>query len=325
VVVAAVKKVVPVQIRTIGTVKVVATVAVRSRVGGQLTGVFFAEGEDVKKDQKLFTIDPRPYEAAVKLAQANLAKDRALLKRAHQDLTRTENLWRRGAETEATLEAARTAVESAQASVDADEAAVHAAQIQASYTTIISPLDGRVGELLVDVGNIVEANTATPLVVINQVSPIEVTFALPEQQLPAVSAARRERPLKVEAYLRNGEPSIPGQLAFIDNSVNTGTGTVQLKGEFKNTDGKLWPGQFVDVVLTINDRPESIVVPQAAIQSGQRGTFVFVISPDKKAELRPVVIAYETGDEVVIETGVQPVRVWSPMVRSDLPMAPRSM
>jgi membrane fusion protein, multidrug efflux system len=299
------KKTVPVQVRTIGSVKAVATVAVRPRVSGLLTGVFFKEGDDVKEDQRLFTIDPRPYDAAVKLAQANQAKNAVLLKGAQQDLARTEVLWKRGAETDAAMEAARTAVESARAAVQADEAAVHAAQIQAGFTTITSPLEGRVGELLVNRGNLVDANSSTPLVVVNQMSPIYVTFALPEQQLSAVSAAHREHPLKVEAYLRNNKAPIPGVLAFIDSAVNIGTGTVQLKAEFPNTDRKLWPGQFIDVVLTVGERKDSVVVTRSAVQMGQQGPFTFVIKDNNTAELRVVTVAFETGDDVVIATGLQ--------------------
>lgn len=153
-------------------------------------------------------------------------------------------------------------------------------------------------------GNLVDANGANPLVVINQVTPISVAFALPEQQLPAVAAARREAPLKVEAFLRNGEPSIVGKLAFIDNAVNAGSGTVMLKAEFPNVDRKLWPGQFVDVVLTVRERPDSVVVPSTAVQSGQKGTYVFAVTAQKTVEMRPVTVAFEFGDESVIASGL---------------------
>jgi len=298
------KRTVPIQIRTIGAVKAISTVALRPQVGGQLTGVLFKEGDVVHKNQELFTIDPRPYHAAVKLAQANLAKDKALQRRAEQELARTEVLWKRGAETDANMEAARTAFDSARATVDADEAALTSAQIQAGFTTIASPLDGRIGELLVSRGNLVEANGATPLAIVNQISPIHVTFAVPEQQLPAVAAAQRKQPLKVQAFLRNGETSVAGVLGFIDNAVTTGTGTVHLKAEFANGEQQLWPGQFVDVVLTLGERPGSVVVPPAAVQTGQQGTFVFVVTPEKTVQVRPVVVAFEAGESVVILTGL---------------------
>lgn len=297
------KRTVPVQIRTIGTVKTVATVAIRPRVGGQLTEVFFKEGEHVKKDQKLLVIDPRPYQSAVKLAEATLGKSQAVLKGAELDLDRVEKVGV-GAASAIELDKARTMAASARAAVAVDQAALDSAKLQASFTTIVSPLDGRVGELLVNQGNLVEANGVNPLVVIHQVSPIFVTFALPEPQLPAVAAAQREAPLKVEATLRDAEPPIPGKLAFIDNAVNVGSGTMTLKAEFPNLDHKLWPGQFIDVTLTLRDRPDSVLVPSAAVQSGQKGPFVFVVNAEKKVEMRPIAVAFETEKETVIASGL---------------------
>jgi multidrug efflux system membrane fusion protein len=296
-------KTVPVQARVIGTVKAVSTVSVRPQVGGQLTEVHFKEGDYVKKGQKLFTIDPRPYEVAVKEAKANLAKSEALLVGAERILARVVRLSGAAVSAEE-IDAARTAAASARAVVAADAAALNSAQLQANYTTITSPLDGRTGGLLVTAGNLVGANDANPLVVVKQVSPINVTFALPERQLPAVATARRERPLKVEAFLRNGEPPAAGVLAFIDNAVDAGTGTVQLKAEFRNEDRKLWPGQFVDVVLTIRERPGSVVVPVEAVQSGQQGEYVFVVTPEKTAEMRRVTVGFEVGGEAVIASGL---------------------
>ncbi len=294
-------KTVPIQVRTIGTVKALATVAIRPRVGGQITDVFFKEGEYVVKDQKLLVIDPRPYEVAVKSAQAALAKSVEVQAGAERELKRLEKV---GVASGVELDTARTAAATAKATVAVDAVALESAKLQLGFTTIVAPLDGRVGELLVNRGNLVDANGANPLVVINQVSPIHVAFALPEPQLPAVAAARREAPLKVEAYLRNGEPPVTGTLAFIDNAVNTGSGTVMLKAEFPNADRKLWPGQFVDVVLTVRDRPDSVVVPTAAVQTGQKGTYLFVLGPDKTVELRPVAVAFEHGDEAVIASGL---------------------
>lgn len=295
------KKTVPVQVRTVGSVKAVSTVSIRPRVGGQITEVFFNEGESVKKDQKLLVIDPRPYEVAVKAAEAALAKSQEVLTGADRELKRLEKV---GVASGVELDMARTAAASAKASVAVEMVALESAKLQLGFTTISAPLDGRVGELLVNRGNLVDANGANPLVVINQVSPIHVAFALPEQQLPSVDAARKTAPLKVDALLRNGEPSVEGKLAFIDNAVNVGSGTVMLKAEFANKDHKLWPGQFVDVVLTVRDRPDSVVVPNAAVQSGQKGTYVFVVSAAKTVEMRPVTVAFEHGDEAVIASGL---------------------
>jgi membrane fusion protein, multidrug efflux system len=299
----AVKRTVPVQVRGIGSVKVVSTVAVRSRVGGALTDIHFKEGDYVKKGQRLFTIDPRPYDAAVKQAEATLAKDAAVLRGAELALFRAEQ-GSTGAVTASELDIARTAVASAKATVDADAAAVAAAKLQLSYTTITSPLEGRAGEILVHAGNLIDANGTAPLVVVNQVSPIFVTFAVPEARLPAIHAARQRGPVRVEASLRNEESPIPGTLAFIDNTVNTTSGTIQLKAEFPNADGKLWPGQFVDVVMTVSDRPDSVLVPATAIQSGQQGTYVFIVTAENKAALKPVTVAFEADGQAVLAGGL---------------------
>ncbi|MBA4190224.1 MAG: efflux RND transporter periplasmic adaptor subunit [Planctomycetaceae bacterium] len=297
-------KTVPVQIRAIGTVKVISTVSVRPRVGGEITAVHFTEGSDVKKGQKLFTIDPLTYEAAVKFAEANVAKNAALLKGAELYLKR---ITRGGMTTisGAELDSATTAVESAKAAVAADEAAVNSAKVQASYTVITSPIDGRAGEILATKGNLVASANASPLVVINQLSPITVSFAVPEQQLPTLAAALITGPLKVEVDLRGGGPLATGTLEFVDNAVDVGTGTIQCKAVFANADRKLWPGLFVDVTLTLGERPGSVVVPASAVQTGQQGQYVFVISKDDKAEVRPVTVAFEAGTETVLAFGLK--------------------
>ncbi|HVK07549.1 MAG TPA: efflux RND transporter periplasmic adaptor subunit [Gemmataceae bacterium] len=300
----AVKRTVPVQVRAIGSVKVVSTVAIRSRVGGALTEIHFKEGDTVKKGQRLFTIDPRPYEATVKQAEATLAKDAAVLRGAELALFRAEQ-GAGGAVTASEIDIARTAVASAKATVDADAAALAAAKLQLSYTSIASPLDGRAGEILVTAGNLIDANGTAPLVVVNQITPIFVTFAVPESRFPAIKAARERGPVKVEASARDGESPIPGTLAFIDNTVNPTSGTIQLKAEFPNPDGKLWPGQFVDVVLTVGDRPDSVVVPATAVQSGQQGTYVFVVTAETKAALKPVTVAFEADGQAILAGGLE--------------------
>ena len=296
------KQTVPIQVRAIGSVKSIATVAVRPQVEGQLMEVLFKEGAYVNKGDKLFLIEPSVYEAAVTLAEANLAKSIAQSEGADQELARIEQLNRAVSSSERDL--ARTASATAKATVAADRAAVNSAKLQLGFTTITAPLDGRVGELLVSPGNLLAANGTAPLVVINQMSPIYVTFSLPEQHLSAVAAAQRISPLAVDAHLRDGEKPDRGTLAFIDNAVNTGSGTVQLKAEFPNADRKLWPGQFVDVVLTVGERPNSVVVPAAAVQAGQQGAFVFVVGADKKAELRSVKVAFEADGMAVIASGL---------------------
>lgn len=299
----AAKRTVPIQVRAIGTVKVIATVSVRPRVGGELTEVHFKEGDYVAKGRKLFTIDPRPYEAAVQQAKATLTKNEAALLGAQRNLDRLERVGTSGTAT-AEVDTAQTAVDTAKAAVAADQAALHSAQLQAMFTTITSPLDGRTGGLLVTAGNLVAANDANPLVVINQVSPIYVAFAVPEQDLPAITAAQKLKPLAVAADPHDGKDPAQGTLAFVDNAVDVTTGTVQLKAEFPNTDRRLWPGQFVDVVMTVGERPHSVVVPTAAVQAGQMGQYVYVITADKTAEVRPVEVAFEAQGEAVIASGL---------------------
>jgi multidrug efflux system membrane fusion protein len=301
----AAKKNVPVQLRAIGSVKSITTVAIRPRVGGELIEVGFKEGDFVEKKQKLFTIDPRPYEAAVKQAKANLAKSQAVLKGAELDMKRAEDAKNSGVTSGTDYDAVVTALASAKAAVEAGRVAVDSAEIQAGYTTITAPLSGRVGELLVARGNLVDANGTTPLVIINQMSPIYVTFSLPEQQLPIVlEAHKRSGPLKVEADLRGGGPLAAGQLTFIDNTADTTTGTIHFKATFPNEDQKLWPGLFVDVVVTLGTRPNSVVIPSAALQSGQKGQYVYVITPEKKADMRQVTVFSEDNGEAVIVSGL---------------------
>jgi multidrug efflux system membrane fusion protein len=300
---AAYHRTVPVQIRVIGKVKAISTVSIRPQVEGRLTRVHFKQGDYVKKRQKLFSIDPRSYQAAVRQAEANVAKSKALLLNAEQYFARVGRLSGI-AVTPEEVDAARAAEASARATLAADEAILDSTRLQESYTTITSPLEGRTGELLVTAGNLVAANDANPLVVVNQISPIHVAFALPEQQFPEVAAAHHKKPLKVEVFVHEDEPPVAGELMFIDNAVDNVTGTVQLKAEFKNANRKLWPGQFVDVVLTIREQPGSVVVPAAAVQSGQQGEYVFVVTTEKKAELRPVTVAFESDGEAVIASGL---------------------
>jgi multidrug efflux system membrane fusion protein len=298
---AAVVKTVPVQTRVIGKVKAIATVSVRPQVTGRLTEVHFKEGAYVTKGQKLFTIDPRQYEAAVKQAEANLAKSTALWEGAKKALEETEAL--KGASSQE-LNVVRTAAASAEATVKADRGALEFARIQEGYTAITSPLDGRTGGLLVHAGNLVGPADVSPLVVINQISPIHVAFAVPEHQLPDVLAALEAGPVPVAADLRGGGPLATGALAFIDNTADEGTGTIAMKAEFANADRKLWPGLFVDVVLRLGERPASVVVPSAAVQTGQQGQYVYVVTADKKAELRAVTVAFEAEGESVIAAGL---------------------
>jgi multidrug efflux system membrane fusion protein len=301
-------KTVPVQLRAIGTARVFSTVAVRPRVGGELTGVHFTEGQFVKAGDKLFTIDPRPYQTAMEQAKAQLDRDLALLKGAELLLERSRKLTGTAAITADELDKLRTDVASAAATVAADRAALRTAELQHSFTTIVSPIEGRTGNLLVTPGNLLTANEPAPLVVIHQISPMGVSFAVPEQHLGTIADQLRRKggKLPVSASLRDKLPPVSGELTFVDNTVDPTTGTVQLKATFENDDRRLWPGQYVDVVLTLMDRPGSVVVPSAAVQDGQDSSYAFVVGKDDKAEMRPVVVEFITpAGEAVIASGLE--------------------
>jgi multidrug efflux system membrane fusion protein len=300
-------KTVPVQIRAIGSVRVYATVSVRPRVSGELTAVHFKEGETVKVNDKLFTIDPRPYQTALDHTKAQLDRDLALLRGAELVLERSRQLSGTAAITADELDKLRTDVASASATVVADRAALRTAELQLSYTTILSPIEGRTGNLLITPGNLVTANEASPMVIINQITPISVAFSVPEQNLAAIdeNLRLREGKLPVAAVLRDSPVVIPGDLTFVDNSVDMLTGTVPLKATFPNKDRRLWPGQFVEVLVTLSERPNSILVPSSAVQEGQDGSYVFVVRADNTAEMRPVKLAFTTAaGEAVIEKGL---------------------
>jgi multidrug efflux system membrane fusion protein len=329
-----IQKDVPLQLRAIGTVEAYSMVTIKSQVGGELNRVYFTEGQDVTKGDLLFTIDPRPYEAAlkeaeaklekdlaqVKQAKANLARDTALAENARVELRRYESLIEKGvvarqqydkfrtdAEAlDATVRADRAAVENAEATVLADKAAAENTKVQLSYCFIRSPIDGRTGSLIVQQGNIVKANDVN-LVVINQVTPIYVTFSVPEEYLPEIMRYMAGAKLKVEATLPNDERRPDqGILTFVDNAVDTATGTIRLKGTFKNKEKRLWPGQFVNVVLTLTTTPNAILVPSQAIQAGQEGQYVFVVKPDQIVESRPVVVGRTFNDETIVQKGLNP-------------------
>jgi len=330
----AVQKTVPKQVRTIGTVEAYSTVSVKTQVSGVLTGVRFKEGQEVKKGDLLFTIDSRTFEAdlrraeanltrdlaQVRQAEANLAKDLALLKNAEVEVRRYEDLMKEGIATQeqydqsrtnvdalqASVRADRAALENAEASVRADRAALENARIQLGYCTIRSPMDGLTGSLMVHEGNVVKANE-TYLVTINQISPIYVNLSVPEQDLPGIKRHMAEGKLKVEAMIPGdeGRPEA-GLISFIDNAVDRLTGTIRLKGNFTNKERRLWPGQFVQVHLTLTTLQNAIVVPSQAVQAGQSGSYLFVVKPDLTAEFRSIVPGIALNGETVIESGLQP-------------------
>lgn len=304
---AAVKKTMPLEVSAIGNVETIATVAVKSRVDGQIVGVYFKDGQDLTRGQILFRIDPRPFEAALKQAQATLARDRAQLDYARSQERRYQDLVEKHFVSKEAYAQVRTNLEAAAATVQADEAAVENAKLQLAYTEIRSPIAGRAGKILVQQGNLVKANDTNPLVIINQMSPIYVSFAVPEQYLPEIRQREAQAPLTVRAAPPEASPSPEtGTLAFIDNAVDPATGTIKLKASFDNRDRALWPGQFVNVVLTLGEQPDAVIVPSQALQTGPRGQYVFVIKPDSTVELREVVVDRTRGGETVIGRGLAP-------------------
>lgn len=300
-----IQKTVPVQLRAIGNVQAYATVIVKSKVGGELVRVHFTEGQDVKKGDLLFTIDPRPYEAALKQAEANLERDLARAKNAQEDARRYEFLIQKGVVARQQYEKFQTDADALEATVLADRAAVENVKIQLGYCFIRSPIDGRTGSLIVQQGNIIKAEDIN-LVVINQVIPIDVAFSVPEQFLPEIKKYMATGKLLVEVLIpMNEERPEKGVITFIDNTVDSNTGTIRLKGTFNNHEKKLWPGQFVNVALTLTTEPNAIVVPSQTIQTGQEGQYIFVVKEDLTVESRPVVAGRTVNNETVIQKGLQ--------------------
>lgn len=323
---------IPIQVSSIGNVQAYSTVTVTSQVAGQLVAVHFREGQDVKKGQLLFTIDQRPFKATLdqvranlqkdtaqqKQAEAVLARDRAQLKNAATDERRYAELVAKGyvareqydqirtnAEAlQATLRADQAAVENSGAALKADQAAVENARLQLAYTEIRSPMEGRTGTLLVNAGNVVKVND-TSLVTINQVRPVYVTFSVPEQNLSEIKMHQAKGDLVVEAFPPGREDhAARGRLTFINNAVDPSTGTIQLKATFPNTDRALWPGQFVNVLLTVRTESRALVVPSQAIQVGQNGSYVFVVKSDLTVEPRSVVPGATVDGQTVVLKGL---------------------
>ncbi len=304
----------PLEVRNFGTVEPMASVQVKAQVNGILMAVHFKEGQDVKLGDPLFTIDPRPFDAALKQSQATLMKDQAQLKNAEKEKARLAKLLSDGFAAQGDYDQAETTVASLQAAIFSDNANIDNAKVQLEYCRIISPIDGKVGARLVDAGNPIKANDIT-LVVVNQLHPLRVKFTMPQQYLPELRKRMAEAektgiPLAVRVFPEGptGEPEI-GTLTFLDNGVDPGTGTILLKGTFPNTTGRLWPGQFVPVVLTLAVEENSLVVPAQAVENGQKGTCVYVIKPGDKpgegiAELRQVTVRRITEGEAILTEGV---------------------
>lgn len=298
---------IPVEVRAIGHVEPFTTVDVKARVGGQVIRVGFREGQNVRKGDVLFQIDPRPYQAALAQARAQLERDRALARNAEEDVKRYSALVQKDYVTREQYDATRANAAAALASARADEAAVENAQLQLSYCTITAPVSGRTGSVLVHPGNMVQGNDARPLVVLNQIQPVYVTFSVPESSLAQIR--ERVRPgekLKVVASPAGSASRIQsGELSFVNNAVDAGTGTILLKATFANEDEGLWPGEYVDVVLTLATESQAITVPTQAVQTGQAGEYVWVVKRDLTVESRPVTVSRTQGPIAIVAKGLQ--------------------
>jgi multidrug efflux system membrane fusion protein len=337
------KKAIPVTIPAVGSAEALQTVQVRAQVTGQLSEVHFTEGQEVKKGQELFTLDPRPFQASLAQAQAVLTRDTATANNAARQRTNYEDLYKRQLISRDQYETQVAQTESAQATIEADKAAVETARLNLQYTHITAPIGGRTGSLGVHQGDLIRANDTNPMVVINQLSPIYVTFAVPGRYLTDIRRYQSARPLTVHA---RGQAALPpgaqpppppvlgsmpsqqqaqaqaavadaaagitpglsehGRVTFIDNAVDNTTGTIKLKATFDNNDHGLWPGQFLTVTLDLTTENDAIVVPAAAVQPSQAGQYVYVVKPDKSVEMRSVTIIRQQGEQIVIAQGLTP-------------------
>jgi membrane fusion protein, multidrug efflux system len=300
------RRTVPLTVTGIGNVEPIESVAVKSRIDGEIVAVQVRDGQDVTKGQLLFELDPRTLGSQLRQLEANETKDRALLANARSLERRYADLLSKGFISDEAFSQAKTARAAAEATVDADRAAVETARVQLSYTRIRSTISGRAGRVMLQVGNVVKANDAQPLVVINQVAPIYVSFAVPEQYLSEIRSYMSKGTLGVQATPQ-GEHGMAatGKLSFIDNAVDPQTGTIKLRASFPNEQSELWPGQFVTVKLTLHDEPDTLVVPSQAVQNGPEGQYVFVIRSDMTAEVRKVEVGRQEGAYTVIGEGLE--------------------
>ncbi|HYL94497.1 MAG TPA: MdtA/MuxA family multidrug efflux RND transporter periplasmic adaptor subunit [Terriglobales bacterium] len=300
----------PVYLTGLGSVTAFNTVALKSRVDGQLVQVAFREGREVRKGDLLAVIDPRPYQVALDQAQATLLKDESQLKNAQLDLERYKGLVAAGVVSHQQVDTQDALVGQLQGAVGADKAAIENARLNLSYCHITAPVDGRIGLRLVDTGNMVHGTDANPLLVITQLQPIAVIFTLPEDSLPVVAQHMRSGTLKVEAYNRDDQTKLTtGNLLTIDNQIDQSTGTGKLKAIFDNHERDLWPNQFVNVRLLLEVRKNATVLPAAALQRGPTGTFAYIVKANNTVEMRPVTPALTQGNATAIAQGISPGEV----------------
>ena len=297
---------VPVRIQAIGNVEAYSTVALKARVDGQILEVNFKDGMEVKKGAVLFKIDPRPFEATLRQAEANLMRDTAQKDQTRSQERRYQELLEKNFVSKEAYAQIRTNADSADASSLASKAAVENARLQLEYCTIRSPIDGFVGKVMLQMGNMVKANDTNPLVVINQVRPIYVNFSVPEQNLSLIRSYMAKGPLYVEALPPNTDQAAAlGTLIFVDNAVDTSTGTIKLRGVFPNKDNALWPGQYVSASLKLYEQKDALVVPSQSVQNGPAGQYVYVVKSNLTTEIRRIEVGRSDGTDTIITKGLQ--------------------
>ncbi|HEY4709177.1 MAG TPA: efflux RND transporter periplasmic adaptor subunit [Candidatus Acidoferrales bacterium] len=302
----AVQKTVPVDLTAIGSAEAFTNVSIKAQVNAVLNEVHVKEGQFVKKGDLLFTLDARPFEAALAQAQAMLARDKAQAELNRTEADRYSALYKAGVAAKEQLDQMQANADAQQAAVRADEAAVQSAQLQLDYCKIYAPTDGRLGAIQVYPGNIVKQNDVPVLIVLNQITPIFVDFSVPEQYFAPVEKFMGKGALRVEATPYGDTVAETGTLTFVDNTVDNTTGTIKLKARFENTDHRLWPGQFSTVLLRLAQDEDATVVPSQAVQTGTRGDYIYVVKSDSTVEQRPVKVARTVGPDAVISSGIQP-------------------
>jgi multidrug efflux system membrane fusion protein len=296
---------VPIVLTGIGTVQAYNVVDVHAQVTGTIQQIAFVEGQTVQKGDLIAQLDPRPFQAALQQAEANLARDEANLSNAQLNLNRFTPLMKQGFASAQQVTDQQSQVSQLQASVAADKAAIFNASTQLSYTTITAPIDGVTGIRQVDIGNIVQPSTTTPIVTITQIQPISVVFTLPQKVVPEIQAAMAKGTLKAQAYDQNDQTVLnQGSLLLVNNTINPSSGTAQLKATFPNASRALWPGEFVNVHLVVADRHDGITVPLSAVQQGQSGPYVFAVQPDGSVRIRAVIVGETLNGRALIDKGL---------------------
>jgi membrane fusion protein, multidrug efflux system len=296
---------VPFRLQAIGNVEAFSTVAVKARVDGQIIEVGFKEGEEVPKGRVLFKIDPRPYEAALRQAEANHLRDTAQMEQARSQEKRYQELLQKNFVSKEAYAQIRTNADTAEAVTLGSRAALDNARLNLEYCTIRSPIEGYPGKIQIQMGNLVKANDVNPLVVINQVRPIYVNFSVPESRLVEVRQHMTAGPLTVSALASGSEKAAAtGALIFVDNAVDPSTGTIRMRARFPNKDNALWPGQFVNVNMRLYEQADAIVIPSQAVQTGPEGQYVYVVGEDMAVDLRKIKVLRTDGDRTIVATGL---------------------